>query len=480
MKTQNKGGASKGGRKPLKFENGGSGAGPRAARDDSKGAAQETVIVQPTLQKDPKESGKGLVSNSIENDIVTNEINDSETKKEACDSKSIPEDMLGNIHSKLAALENTQITEERLREYFVDLSADLTSKIGAISERNLRLEEKNKILTAKCNFQERRLLSLTERLDILENKEKRRNIVIEGIKESDNLNLRDQLDELFKELKVSFKSIETEACYRLGERKEYQKRPRPIMVRFATIRQKQQVYANITNLKNNKSKWEYTSICDDLSVKDQEERRNLLNLISFCKSKGKEAKLSGNGLIFEGKRYAYQEVNNLPKGFRMLDIKTVATDQGVMFGGPFSYLSPEFPVEINHEGNTYSSAECFYRSKQASSAGDEQLSFEIRMAKDINEVRDLSGLIKKSQKWDKKQKISTMKLAQQLKFTQNVDLKRDLLETTGDLINCSFEKFWGCGLVITQRKYIKKKHSRDRIIWVSYCRPCVMTLSSGT
>ena len=208
MKTKVKGKAPRGGQKPLSFENGGAGEGRRAARDDSKGAAQGPVDFQPSLQNDTKESGKGFKGGSIEKKIVTDDFADSETKNETCGKKLIPEDVLENLVGRLATLEGSQITQESLRDYFLDLSADLTKKNEALSEGNLKLEEKNKVLTAKCNFQERRLLSLTERLDILENKEKRRNIVIEGIKESVNLNLRDQLDELFRDLKVSFKSIE--------------------------------------------------------------------------------------------------------------------------------------------------------------------------------------------------------------------------------------------------------------------------------
>ena len=126
-----------------------------------------------------------------------------------------------------------------------------------------------------------------------------------------------------------------------------------------------------------------------------------------------------------------------------------------MFHGQFSYLAIDYDCKIVHENSEYSNAEIMFLSLKASFCGDEQLADEIAVSTTTAEARELLVELKVPKSWNNTEKTKAMKLVNTLKFDQHEYLAQKLRNIKGDIYHCCFEKFWGCGMALSQKKYIK-------------------------
>ena len=113
-----------------------------------------------------------------------------------------------------------------------------------------------------------------EKNDKLREDEKRRkNIIIEGLKEETWLHPRKQVASLWTDIGVTIPQENMPTVTRLGPIGVKGKRPRPILAKFSLYHYKQEVYKNIAKLKDN-LKWKGTIIQDDLPQEEIAQRRD--------------------------------------------------------------------------------------------------------------------------------------------------------------------------------------------------------------
>ena len=116
------------------------------------------------------------------------------------------------------------------------------------------------------------------------------NIIIDGIPEKSDENVKMTVDDMLSDMATNFRSDELSAAYRLGSKTGG--RMRPIIVKFASSAQKGNYFKNISKLQN-KSKWAKVFVNDDLSPRDQNKQRELRSLATYARIQGKRAKMTG-------------------------------------------------------------------------------------------------------------------------------------------------------------------------------------------
>ena len=90
----------------------------------------------------------------------------------------------------------------------------------------------------------------SKQLGYIEVEARRKILVLENYKESQNQNLREVVEQLFKDLQVPFNATAVEAVYRRGRKPKSPKaRARPIVVVFTSQLYKSQVFQNVSNLR---------------------------------------------------------------------------------------------------------------------------------------------------------------------------------------------------------------------------------------
>ena len=88
-----------------------------------------------------------------------------------------------------------------------------------------------------------------------------------------------------------------------------------------------------------KKRWEDVYVSDDLSLEQQNERKELRCLAKIAKKKGLEAKVKGGKLEIGDKTMTYRDLYQLPIGVTMEAAKLVEIPGGTCFQSHHAYLS---------------------------------------------------------------------------------------------------------------------------------------------
>ena len=266
------------------------------------------------------------------------------------------------------------------------------------------------------------------------------------------------VDELFTDLDVGFTTQDIDVCHRIGTKRDGQGRPRPTIAKFVTLQQKQSIFKNISRLKNSQ-KWASTYINDDLSPEDQRRQRDIRTLVKHCKAKSHVCKQSGMAMVLDNVWYGptWESLNQLPTGLRMEDAMVVEVQNGIAFQGQHVYLSNLYPVDIQHEGKVYHSAEALFQSQRAGVCGDPGLAAKLSRMTDSWQVKNEAKGIKSNPQWEEKQ-LDVMRSVISSKFDQNNAIREKLINLKGDIFyEATKDPYWGCGHFREQRQLINRQ-----------------------
>ena len=112
------------------------------------------------------------------------------------------------------------------------------------------------------------ITTLTDKVEELEHRHKVHNLVIEGVSESADENVRSTIDKLFEDLEIEFGAEWCDLIYRMGKKKQMTNRPRPIFVSFPYTRLNKKVLCNAYKLKDDQER-KHTYLSDDLTQEQQ-------------------------------------------------------------------------------------------------------------------------------------------------------------------------------------------------------------------
>ena len=87
-------------------------------------------------------------------------------------------------------------------------------------------------LESTVKEQQKTINTMVNKLQELETQRRAHNLIIEGIAETANENVRLKVDKLFEELGLEFGQDWCDTIYRMGQKKQTTTRPRPIFISF--------------------------------------------------------------------------------------------------------------------------------------------------------------------------------------------------------------------------------------------------------
>ena len=279
-------------------------------------------------------------------------------------------------------------------------------------------------------------------------------MIIEGLPDDKNENLRQKLDELFEYLEVPFDSDWIDTSYRIGNRHDQNKRPRAVKLNFPFTRCVNDLYRNSFKLKRNK-KYQKIYLVEDYPIKVQEEIKVMRAINAFAKSQGHDSRMKGRKIVIDSKAYSYSELSNLPHELTIEKAKIIKVEDGVAFQGKYSYLSNHHPCSIKEGDRNYSSSEQMFHYTRAIENEEGGVALQILKEHNPIEIMKLGKKVKESKEWKEKE-IPTMAVIIRKKFDQNPHLKDKLMRTKGNIYEATLHPLYGCGFTLAQYKSIKK------------------------
>jgi hypothetical protein len=364
-----------------------------------------------------------------------------------CSSDLKQLDVLHDLNIKVSGIQ-TSITDLSLKVVKLETAMKLQAKQIILTDaRVMTLEKKVSTLTTELDYVKNQLL----RHEITG---KKINLVFHGIPEVGN-NDRANCISLVKEVIQVKMEMDTEGlnigkCYRLGVASKKQKHPRPraILVGFASLQDREKVWAAKSKLKGEK-----IYIAPDLPKQVESRRQKMLPTYRKAKSMGKYQKitfLNDDRLSIDKKIYTIDNISELPEDLNPELDATQSKDGVTIFFTRFSKLSNHYTKAPFTMGPVkYSSTEQFYFAIKAREMGDVSKLGQIMEEEDPAKILTLGHQCKNNNNinWDAMQ-YGIMKDGCVAKFDQNVHCKEALLATGKDKLGeaSASNEYWGLGM----------------------------------
>ena len=352
-------------------------------------------------------------------------------------------------------------------------------KSNAVTNQLTEETAKVKVATAGLKTQVTvhglRLSDLESKIEQLERDKRRSSLVIDGVKEEEGEDVAGIVETIFEDVGVDFKTRVCINIYRRGYRQvnkhgreregATERRPPPIVVVFLRHTEKAKFFGNLKNLKG-KDAWKEVYFNDDLTELQQIEQRDLRALTAYAKLIGKEAKVRGGALWYEGRRYRHEDLHRLPEEIFLLKAKTLTILDGtaIVFQSPHSPLSNLFPCNLVFRGECFLSAEGAFQYHRALTSGYDKEAELIKIERNSYKAKKNGQLLRASNDWDAICE-DVMKEILTLKFT-TIDFCRDFLLQTGTkrLFEGTGDRRWGCGIPISKHWLITLKYPGKNIL----------------
>lgn len=222
------------------------------------------------------------------------------------DNKSMSEEMLQLFQLMKMELEKQTIT---ITQNITDtLMHTIDDKIQPLLEENKHLKSEVQTLNKKVKY--------------LEERNKKNNIILHGVKETENnyAELFNIVTDILQKINVKIEKFEINNYHRLG-RKHDESKIRPILVSFTS-------YQSKANIMKNKAKMPHkTFITEDFSKETLELRKNLQQQLREEKEKGNEAFIKNNKLILRGKSESEKRKREISMSPKNMQKQPLATEE---------------------------------------------------------------------------------------------------------------------------------------------------------
>lgn len=337
-------------------------------------------------------------------------------------------------------------TEERLKKEVASLQAQIKAQDAKLADLAGVVEEK--VLTeVQHHFN-----NLTQHLELAFVKEqaasRKQNLIFTGIQENarvpDIAKIRNTCSSFLK-----LKNLSINAAYRMGSRSQGSNRPRPIMVHFGSMPDRNRVWRAKKGLQRGTGSniW----IQEDMPRSLKEDLRVLLKVAKHAatldKEEYKSIKVKDFRLFFDGKGYSPAELELLPHELRPSTLCTTWTDDMVAFFGRFSPLSNHHPSPFIVNDTSFSCVEQYLAVARARLANDPDTLDRALSCSNPSDCRGILNALREDhvEEWENCRAPVLMK-ALRNKFQQNKHLG-DYLKRTfpRHLGEASPDVVWGIG-----------------------------------
>ena len=284
-----------------------------------------------------------------------------------------------------------------------------------------------------------------EKISKYDEDDKQKTLLIEGYPETRGEDLRGVVDELFRDLQLSYGNEKVEAVYRMGKapvnRPEFK---RPVVLKLANKSMKGDIYRNVRKLRD-MGQWNGVSLMDQL---DEKERRqyNDLRCLFFLARRNKIAgiKLRQRSVLIGGKPYYHKDLNDLPYGLNMKMATSVKTPDGIGFKSEHNPLSNLFSCKVDDDDHTYNSVEQALQFNKAKACGNREAGEQIMASNDPYFIMKVGSSLNPPAEWKKDE---TKKVYSYLRSKFNDHTVRGYLLKTkkNHLYELTYHKTYGTG-----------------------------------
>ena len=355
-----------------------------------------------------------------------------------------------------------------------------TEKFELLKTENKRLKYKNDRLTFEND-------KVKQQSNNNENYSRRKNVVIRGISEKDNetnINCEGEARKFMCEKlnlnKDTVAAMDIVRCHRMGgldgkRRGGRHEQKRPLIVRFNNFKDKSVVWEKRFELAGS----EY-SLSENYSRATEFNRQKLYAIFKKAKNLEnykKKVFLNGDVLVIDGERYTVDNMHTVLRELHPRQFSEKKNDTHLLFGGIHSVYNPLsnwYPCKIKFNDHEFDSSEQAYQWAKADYCQDGTAAEKLLYTTSPREAKDLgltvTGL--KESDWDKK-KNSVMEQILKIKFKDNMDLQKHLLDTENiQLAEAGRDTHWAVGLTITRDDLFDTKKWKGHN-WLGKLLTCV-------
>ena len=308
-------------------------------------------------------------------------------------------------------------------------------------------------ITRKFNQTDEKHRKLQDRISFLEEQLLKKNVIFQGILESEYEDTKDIKTGIVKAIANTMQG-ETEenktksagdtsiaSVERMGKYNPL--RIRPVKVKFSDKK-------DVDNLFKNRKKLPRGIYIDKEYSKSTGRECCLLRpVIKAARriDKYKGACLDGPQLVIEGKHYHHQNIHTLPDDLNSMEVISQSNEEVFAFFGELNPLSNFHPCKFTQEGETFNSSEQYIQWTKTKYCGDKIAMDRILNCEDAADCKEVSWDITNLNRKGWIESAETLCFEGiQAKFLQNEHLVEKLLDTgEKPLVEASYDEAWGTG-----------------------------------
>ena len=398
---------------------------------------------------------KSVVKSSAEPEIVDpQKLNLLDISKKI-DDISKKTDGISALNQSLQDIKNEIST---FKKWVEDTKVELNSYKEKTNELEKKVLEAGKtqdligLLEKELKASERENLLLKEKLLMQECYSRKTNLIFEEIQEQKDQKPLEAFKNFLKD-KLSFSDNEYQElvisdCHRMGRKKE-NNRPRPLLVRFVKLSDRNKVWFKKSGLK--KSSY---FVKEDFPDEIVNRRKMMHPLFTEAKKKDKFAKLINDTVTYYGQNYTYARANELAQALSIYN-KGLRRGNGVLaFHGRSAIYSNFYPCKVKEGNTTFNCSEQMFQHEKCLYFGDPQSARTVMLKSDPVDMKKIGERVgandpEREKQWNLHQSRNIMKTAVFLKFSQNPAVMEEMKSTTEIFAEANgHDKFWGTGLFI--------------------------------
>ncbi len=373
--------------------------------------------------------------------------------------KEVINPMKTEVFTRLDKVEKTvkkiqDMNLETTLQYQSDELEEVNSKVSELIKENELLHIRINQLYEIVDYERCDKSDLRSKVTELEDRQRRDNLVIDGITDCDNETTREcvrKTREFFKDtLKVpNSDNIILGRVHRLGKYSET--KCRQTIVKFDHYGQRESVWDLGRNLPANSSH----KVRENYSKESERARSKLYPIMKAARAKNYYSRLEGHKLIVRSTEknvnvtVTMDTLDNLPEDLNPEKLFTVSKDGVTCYYTLFSPHSSFYKCEFNEEGLQYNCLEQYYVRNNAKLVEDHVLARKVMGVSDPAVMKQMAKGKFDRLPLDTKQ--NTLKNGMMLKYGQNERLMNLLKDTSGTVLaeSSPFDLTWGTGKRIT-------------------------------
>ena len=273
---------------------------------------------------------------------------------------------------------------------------------------------------------------LVQKCDDLSQYTRKPNLILDGLVEKANEDIYGEVQSFFKTQLDLRENIQISIAHRLGQGN---KTPRPVIIQFALIRDRDLVWSRRFNLKK-QGQTKPSYILREHFIPEIQSARN--ELMPYLKQARKTAEVKRCGLVkdtlvINGTKYGVAQVSELPYGIGDKH-HTQNIEDCTFFFTKHSPLSNFHAATFTVNDVRYENVEQFYQVAQAEYFNEMEIAHKMMRIQDPKEIKSLSHKVRKTplkeKEWYRTRAKSTMTDGVRAKFTQNCHLAEFLTQNT--------------------------------------------------